>query len=103
MGLQSERGGRSSWHALLYREQTSGYAKIQDLSPNHDPESLAVASERREGERSEKYEADAVRKEAEVRLDTRKAEGFERQAQAREARVRELWAQVLTDCGKRLS
>jgi OmpA-OmpF porin, OOP family len=34
MGVQSERGGRSSSHGLLDNQQTSGNAKIQDLTPN---------------------------------------------------------------------
>jgi hypothetical protein len=34
MGFQSEKGNRSSCHALFDGEQTSGNAKIQDLSPN---------------------------------------------------------------------
>ena len=32
MGFQSEKGDRSSCHALFDSEQTSGNAKIQDLT-----------------------------------------------------------------------
>ena len=34
MGFQSEKGDRSSCHALFDSEQTSGNAKIQDLTAN---------------------------------------------------------------------